>query len=135
MTPDEFDTSTGAHADPPELYERRLDEVREQMRRVWKTNEVLDDVREERRRQFAKWGPQHHPDGTSDDSRSKAKREMARDMCDSKSKRGAETWLDILTEETLEAYAEVDLAALEKELIQTAAVAVAWIEDIRSRRG
>jgi NTP pyrophosphatase (non-canonical NTP hydrolase) len=72
--------------------------------------QVLDDVRKERRRQEFKWGVQNHNDYK---------------------------WSAILTEET----GEVAKAALEKkldelivELVQVAAVAVAWVEAIERRR-
>jgi len=44
------------------------------------------------------------------------------------------TWRDILYEEVLEAYVETDWSALRAELVQVAAVAVAWIEHL-DRRG
>lgn len=86
----------------------------------------------ERARQDAKWGPQNHPDGTggpgrihdADEARAECKRQFAE---------GTGTWLDILDEEVAEAYAESDPAKLRAELIQVAAVAVAWIEAIDRR--
>ena len=96
---------------------------------------VLDLIRTERMRQDRKWGEQNHNDYY---------------------------WLGILTEElgeaakaliegAITAYAPEDFpdknvkchyvrqrndtAALEKELVQVAAVAVAWLEAIRRRAG
>jgi len=43
------------------------------------------------------------------------------------------TWEMILLEEVWEALAETDPVKLRAELIQVAAVAVAWVEDIDSR--
>ena len=43
---------------------------------------------------------------------------------------GEGTWADILREEYFEALAETDPARLRVELIQVAAVAVAWVEAI-----
>lgn len=70
---------------------------------------VLSDVLDERVRQVKKWGPQSHDDGY---------------------------WALILGEE----YGEVCQAAMDKpvqelrdELIQVAAVAVAWVEDLDAK--
>lgn len=80
-------------------------------------NGVLESVKTERMRQDAKWGPQAHSDTN---------------------------WLPILAEEFGEAAKEVceitfrpgplTEFCLETELIQTAAVCVAWVENIRARR-
>jgi hypothetical protein len=43
------------------------------------------------------------------------------------------SWLTILLEEVFEAAGEEDISRLRTELVQVAAVAVAWIEDIDSR--
>lgn len=96
------------------------------------TETVLADIGDERERQFTKWGPQHHPDGTSVLLYSDA-RERARALCDRRAEKGIVTWSDILREEFFEAMAEVDPAALRKELVQIGAVAAAWVEDIDSR--
>lgn len=97
------------------------------------TEAVLADIGTERERQFEKWGPQHHPDGTLDIPSRREARERLRALCDARAAKGKVSWLDILNEEQAEAAAETDLMALRKELVQTAAVAVAWIEDIDSR--
>lgn len=97
------------------------------------TEVALSSVGRERERQYTKWGPQHHPDGTDDGFTAKAKREYARRICDENAAAGRGTWLDILTEEVAEAFAETDPVKLRKELVQVAAVAVAWVEDIDSR--
>lgn len=60
-------------------------------------------------------------------------RDMARLECDERHKAGEATWLDILREEVLEAFAEDDPARLRTELVQVAAVAVAWVEAIDRR--
>lgn len=105
---------------------------------------VLDEVAEERRRQDAKWGQQNHLNGTSSDSVWAAwitpleelgpagiqSREAARRLCDSRFRQGSGTWLDILLEEVAEAFAEDDVRGLRVELIQVAAVTVAWVEAI-----
>lgn len=103
------------------------------------TETVLSDVGEEREHQFAKWGPQHHPDGTmlygpfTDDMTYGDAAEFFRAQCDQHAAEGRVTWADILLEETFEALAESDLVRLRKELVQVSAVAVAWVEDIDSR--
>ncbi len=70
------------------------------------TNEVLAEVREERRNQDEMWGEQNHDDTF---------------------------WLAILMEEVGEASEHTlsdDKEGLREELVQTAAVVVAWIECI-----
>lgn len=99
-----------------------------------RTNVVIDAIRDERVRQDAKWGEQNHPDGTRDDEASRQVRDHTRRLCESAAKRGALTWADILAEESMEAFAEEDPDKLRTELVQIAAVAVAWIECIDRRR-
>lgn len=96
---------------------------------------VLDAVAAERGRQDNQWGEQNHPDGTAADFTARAMRDSARVVCESKAKRGALTWADVLDEEYWEARAETDPARLRAELVQVAAVAVAWIEAIDRRTG
>lgn len=103
--------------------------------------QVLEDIEEERRKQIIKWGIQRRPDGTMDTPDAKERRDVAREICDLKEKLGAlkgftggASWTHILTEEAFEAFCELDPIALRKELIQCAAVCVAWIEDIDSRK-
>jgi hypothetical protein len=96
---------------------------------------VLNDVMVERRRQIAKWGVQHRDDDTGGGTLRIAA-DRARAVCQAEEKHvpGGAGWRAVLGEEVAEAFAESDEAALEKELVQVAAVAVAWIEDLRSRR-
>lgn len=93
---------------------------------------VLMDVETERLRQHEKWGEQNHPDGTgwplSEDSARRARAE-----CDQAAKAGKLTYRHIADEEIAEAYAESDPLKLRAELIQTAAVFVAWAETIDRR--
>jgi hypothetical protein len=106
---------------------------------------VIVDVFIERSRQDDKWGEQNHPDGTGPGLRFlyhtdsnldlRTGEELARIF---KAKCGRnlpheDNWRDILLEEVFEAMAESDFFALRKELIQVAAVAVAWVEDIDRR--
>lgn len=99
------------------------------------------EIRAERRKQDAKWGEQNHPDGTGPhvvmaygDAYAGDHAHRARAVCQSAAVAGRLTWRHILTEEVFEAFAEDDPTVLRAELIQIAAVAVAWIEAI-DRRG
>lgn len=94
--------------------------------------QILVEVKQERDRQDAKWGVQHHPDGTGTPE-FKAMADQAREMCNKAFKEGKGTWKHILTEEFMEAMAESDPEKLITELEQTMAVGAAWIEDIRGR--
>lgn len=105
------------------------------------TDRVLSQVLAERIRQDAQWGQQNHPDGTgphkaaivgalcfADEAATRA-----RHACQSAAHRGETTWRLVFAEESLEALAEDDPAKLRAELVQVAAVAVAWIEAIDRR--
>lgn len=85
----------------------------------------------ERQRQLAKWGEQHHRDGTSIANESWAK--QARANCQQAADEGVLSWAAVLYEEFTEAMAEEDPAKLRTELIQVAAVCAAWIADLDSR--
>ena len=85
-------------------------------------------VDEERTRQLARWGDQHHPDGTGPEAADWADR--AREMCQQAARDGEMTWALILEEEVAEALAESDPTALRTELIQAAAVIAAWLHDL-----
>lgn len=89
---------------------------------------ILTDIIAERQRQDAKWGPQSHPNGTDADNTAWA--EAVKDRVEEKADLGTVTWFDILDEEVAEASAEEDAERLRTELIQSAAVIVAWVEDI-----
>lgn len=91
---------------------------------------VLAAVESERWRQQRKWGEQNHPDGTG---AFKPEAERFRAQCDRLFREGRGTWKDILFEELFEAMAETDPVKLREELIQTAAVIVAWVEAIDRR--
>ncbi len=96
------------------------------------TFNTLSQVADERVSQDNKWGEQSHPDGTGGTSW-ETERDGAIASCGQAFAAGSGTWRHILEEETAEAYAESDLGRLRAELIQVAAVAVAWIEDIDRR--
>jgi hypothetical protein len=95
---------------------------------------ILDEISQERDRQLAKWGEQRHPDDTGGGFLAAAAHN-ARNTCQQAAKfvRGGPGWRLILAEEVAEAFAESDRVKLRDELVQVAAVAVAWIEDIQSR--
>lgn len=93
---------------------------------------VLSDVAQERKRQDRKWGEQNHPDGTG----SRQMREGCaywRNVNENAVADGLLTWRDILAEEVFEAFAEADEAALRRELIEVAAVAVSWVQAMDRR--
>lgn len=99
---------------------------------------VLDEIAAERLAQDAQWGEQNHPDGTAGDAvllgRSfAAYATVIRQACKDAAARGEVTWALIDLEENFEALAESDPARLRAELIQSAAVKVAWIEAIDRR--
>ncbi len=97
---------------------------------------VLAEVRKERERQLSLWGDQDHPDHHPDfrhpefDGMVLA---MHREHYDRFSRENKLAWRHILSEEVAEVYAEDDPAKMRQELIQVAAVAVAWIEAMDRR--
>jgi hypothetical protein len=119
-------------------------EMREAMRR---SENVNAEVIAEREWQFSKWGPQTHPCldvdllasgcspekvalfyGIPDEYSAKAAVEVAAET-------GALTWADIAIEELSEAVCAFDPHKRRVELVQLAAVIVAWIDDIDTRHG
>jgi hypothetical protein len=93
---------------------------------------VLAEIYAERARQDEKWGEQNHPDGTGNLDQQRYA-EFRRKWCQDAFGAGYGTWADVLAEEVAEAEAERDPARLRAELIQVAAVAVAWAEAIDRR--
>lgn len=109
------------------------------------TARVLKDVLLERGAQDDKWGEQNHPDGTGPDGSPlwltglnldlRTGAELARifrNKCQSNTPE-SDNWFHILLEEVFEAGAESEPAKLRAELVQSAAVLVAWIEAIDRR--
>jgi hypothetical protein len=92
---------------------------------------VTYEVVRERGQQDRKFGEQNHPDGTSKMWQPEA--DLMRQDCEEAFAGGQGTWKHILLEEVAEAIAEEDVKALRNELIQVAAVAVAWVEAIDRR--
>lgn len=91
-----------------------------------------EEIDAERQRQLAKFGEQHHPDGTGNVSQQEYA-DVKRRWCEDAFGSGYGTWADILAEEVAEAEAERDPAKLRAELVQVAAVCAAWVADIDSR--
>lgn len=96
------------------------------------TLHVLREVAVERRDQDECWGEQNYPDGTGGSARRKDAR-LAKEAENRAFAHGEGTWRHILTEEVAEAFAEGNPTTLREELIQVAAVAVAWVEAIDRR--
>jgi hypothetical protein len=90
---------------------------------------VVTDLVEQRVDQHAIHGFQHHlPDGTGEQWTWLA--EQARNDYERARAAGELTWRHVLFEEIAEAFAESDPATLRHELIQSAAVAVQWVQTI-----
>lgn len=101
---------------------------------------AINDVIRERVAQHATWGRQDHPDGTGPDliltdlphfqghARADHLEAWAKARC--QAAEGGDTYERILTEEWAEAITSDDPGRLRRELVQVAAVAVAWIEKL-----
>ncbi len=99
-----------------------------------RTLRALDDMCEERQKQDQKWGVQHHIDLMPCTKKARTLDEEQRKReCKAADNNGTLTWEHILNEEVAEAYNAKDVASMRQELVQAAAVLVAWIEDIDSR--
>lgn len=100
-----------------------------------KNEQILAQVRGERIRQVAKWGKQVHPDGTGPTYLNVGAVEQAKAQCEFERETmpGGPSWRAILNEEVCEAFVETDRERLRSELLQCAAVVVAWLEDIDGR--
>lgn len=98
------------------------------------TREVLVEVYVERSKQDDRWGEQNHPDGTGRDQ-DYLLAESCKILNDHKAERGTLTFRDILDEEVREVFAETDPERIREELVQVAAVAVAWVEALDRRQG
>lgn len=95
--------------------------------------DVLGAVGSERERQNDKWGAiRDFPDGTAEYD-AVANANAAKDACDMAFREGTGTWAHIFKEEVFEALAESDVEKLRAELIQVAAVAVAWVQALDRR--
>lgn len=112
--------------------------------------DIWAEILEERKRQDSAWGVQNHPDfdpvltkrmgGCSQDRMAEhfevPTPVRARGITSTAAERGELCWMPILQEEVSELLQWNDPSAketLKRELIQVAAVAVAWIESIERR--
>ena len=93
---------------------------------------VAAEVLRERVQQDATWGEQNHADGTGREC-DKVSADRQREACERAFREGWGSWSSILREEVAEAFAESDPDRLRAELVQVAAVAVAWVEAIDRR--
>lgn len=94
---------------------------------------ALAAIHDERDRQETLWGQQNLRDGTGSVQDQDAAK-LQRGKTSRLARTGALTYRDVLEEEVKEAFAERDSGALQEELIQVAAVCVAWIECIKRRQ-
>ncbi|MFJ3794975.1 hypothetical protein ACIPSJ_01665 [Streptomyces sp. NPDC090088] len=103
--------------------------------------QIFTELVAERARQDEKFGVQVHPDGTGPTVEivpgwtAGDLAEAARSMCNLHAHQGILTWRDVFGEEAAEALAESDPVRLRAELIQVAAVVLAWIQSIDLRSG
>ena len=114
----------------------RIDALEDELSRLRAENTtqgVLGEIAAERAAQDAKWGEQNHPDGTGVHFAEIVDADVAKMACQDAADGGYLDWLHILREEVAEAFAESNPVALRAELIQVAAVAVAWVEAIDRR--
>lgn len=100
--------------------------------------EILDEVAEERARQEGKWGEQNHPDFNPQGILVATLPDVAwvREIYDAEEEDNQTNWTTILAEEFMEAVEEAqsgNTRTLREELIQVAAVAVAWVEALDRR--
>jgi hypothetical protein len=86
-----------------------------------------------RKRNLLKWGKQNYPDGTVANAETRARRAEAKAREHAALRAGRLTWLDILNEEFAEAACETETHKLLSELIDVAAVAQEWADEILRR--
>ena len=91
-------------------------------------DKIIAEIKQERLNQDAKFPGQQHPLGGGGHYEEIAN--QARRSCERHVANGSLTWLDIISEEVFEAFAEVDVPRAREEYIQVAALALAIIEAI-----
>jgi hypothetical protein len=97
---------------------------------------ALIDVGEERQRQLEIYGDQHYDNGIVADEITMELERSAKTIVNDALDYEILTWMDILREEYSElANSQVGDAGVVDQLVQVAAVCVAWVEDIRQREG
>ncbi len=98
------------------------------------TRDILLEVHDERRRQDARFGEQNHRDGLGHPMAFDYPTEWrAKESYEHAKRTNDLTWCHVLGEEFCEALHAGNVDRLREELIQVAAVAVAWIECIDRR--
>jgi hypothetical protein len=100
-------------------------------------DKILEEVRAERARQDAKWGEQNWCSlrtptysVSSNLEYGIISEERAKEICQTRFKNGVGCWADIFIEEVAESINTSNIQDLRMELIQTIAVACAWVESI-----
>jgi hypothetical protein len=96
---------------------------------------IFAKIDEERDSQDRKWGPQRHPD-FHPDYPLELDRETAIKLTNYAFQNDCGSWSHIFVEEVSEAIEEArknDVSKLKEELVQVAAVAIAWLEDLETR--
>lgn len=98
--------------------------------------DIWAEVFNQLERQVDKWGIQDHDDGTQEEGIDwELMAQYAKENCEEARDEGRLTWSLIIDEEIAEALAEAPGSdELRTELIQVAAVAIAWIENIDRRK-
>lgn len=110
-----------------------LDDARSQDAAI--TGDALNDLLAERIRQIQRFGIQNHRDQDPDAHYGGFSEAVARERCDRAFHEGRGTWAHILAEEMAEAMDAKSDQERRTELIQLAAVAIAWAEAIARRSG
>jgi hypothetical protein len=114
------------------------------MSKIAKMENIIEEIKQERFKQDAKWGEQNHPcldqtllnrkEGCTPQRMTEEygipSELKAKQSCDSKAEKGECTWADIALEEFSESISTFDIHKRREELIQLAAVVVAWVEKI-----
>lgn len=110
----------------------------EHLRQIIASYNIYGELIAEREAQDAKFGSQIHlPNGTGSPSSSHRwtfDADVQKNVTDFRADAGKLGWSDILAEEVAEAFAEDDPVKLRAELIQVAAVALAWLESIDAKK-
>lgn len=91
---------------------------------------IINEVLRERRKQEAKWGVQDHPSIVFGTHYNVAREAVAKYVCGERVRQNNLAWTDIAIEELAEAIEAPGEIARRDELIQLAAVVLAWIENI-----
>lgn len=97
------------------------------------TGQAVWDVLIERSKQIQKWGKQHYPNVHQLHDYEIRDESFYKEILEIRRKFGTLSWGDILLEEVAECFsacATSDIDNLREELVQVAAVCLAWIENL-----